>query len=167
MRSVLRQTVSVWALLGGVIVLAIVLVTSTNVAAFGIDRIARLYDTNFSALPGYEDFVRLAVSCAALMFFPYCQFKRGHVFVDLLSKKLSPIAQRGLDMISLLLTIGLALFLAYWMTIGMFETKADHAVSRVLGWPEWPFYFPGILSMLLWAAVATNQLFENSEPLND
>ena len=34
------------------------------------------------------------------------------------------------------------------------------AVSRVLGWPEWPFYLPGLASLLLWAAIAGLQLFE-------
>ncbi len=161
MRPVLRYAASAWAILGGVLILAIVAVTTTNVGAFGIDRLARLYGSHFSALPGYEDFVRLTISCAALMFFPYCQLKRGHVFVDLLSSRLSPRVQRGLDALSLLLTIFLALFLAYWMTLGMIETQADHGLSRVLGWIEWPFYFPGIISLLLWAVVAIDQLFEN------
>ena len=42
----------------------------------------------------------------------------------------------------------------------MLETRADGALSRVLGWPEWPFYLPGIVSLLLWAAVAAVQIFE-------
>jgi hypothetical protein len=40
------------------------------------------------------------------------------------------------------------------MAIGMTETRADQAVSRVLGWPEWPFYLPGLVSLALWAVVA-------------
>ncbi len=52
----------------------------------------------------------------------------------------------------------LSVFLAYWMILGMLETRADHALSRVLGWPEWPFYLPGVVSMLLWSTVAALQL---------
>ena len=48
----------------------------------------------------------------------------------------------------------LVLFLLYWMVIGMLESRADQAVSRVLEWPEWPFYLPGLVSLLLWALVA-------------
>ncbi len=55
-------------------------------------------------------------------------------------------------------TAGIALFLAYWMVFGMLETRADSAVTAVLGWTVWPFYLPGILSMALWAAVALAQL---------
>lgn len=161
MRLIVNHTAAAWAILGGIVVLLVVAVTSTNVGAFGIDRIARLFGTHFPALPGFEDFVRLAISCAALMFFPYCQCKRGHVFVDLFAKTMSPSVQRVLDVLSLLLTIFLALFLAYWMTLGAMETKADNALSRVLGWPEWPFYIPGILSLVLWALVAITQLFDS------
>ena len=53
----------------------------------------------------------------------------------------------------------MALFLAYWMVLGLLETRADGALSRVLGWPEWPFYLPGIASLLLWAAIAAYQVF--------
>ena len=45
-------------------------------------------------------------------------------------------------------------FLFYWMGLGMIETRVDGAVSRVLGWPEWPFYLPGLISLALWAATA-------------
>jgi TRAP-type C4-dicarboxylate transport system permease small subunit len=46
------------------------------------------------------------------------------------------------------------------MTLGLAETRADGALSPVLGWPEWPFYLPGIASLLLWAMVAVLQIFE-------
>jgi TRAP-type C4-dicarboxylate transport system permease small subunit len=159
-RVYLRQAAMVWAAFGGFVLLLIVAVTTTNVGAFVIDRAVRHFDTTFSALPGYEDFVRLAISAAALMFFPYCQSMRGHVSVDILIPRISLKAQWVLDVFSLILTVVLALFLAYWMSIGLLETKADNAVSRVLGWYEWPFYIPGILSLLLWALIAFMQIFE-------
>ena len=53
-----------------------------------------------------------------------------------------------------------ALFLAYWMRLGMIETQEDGALSRVLGWEEWPFYLPGIASLILWAVIALAQIFE-------
>jgi TRAP-type C4-dicarboxylate transport system permease small subunit len=161
MRSLLERIAVVWAVLGGVVLLSIVLVTSTNVAAFGLDRIARLFGDTVSGLPGYEDYVRLAISAAALMFFPYCQARRGHVAVDLFVSLTGPRTRKTLDAISLAGMTALAGFLCYWMVIGMLETRSDGALSRVLGWPEWPFYLPGILSLLLWTAIALDQLFED------
>jgi len=159
MRSIFERAVAGWALLGGAILVAIVLVTTANVGAFGLDKLARPFGGTVSGLPGYEDFVRLAISAAALMFFPYCQLKRGHIAVDILARKSSPAVQRAFDVVSLSLTALLAAFLGYWMLLGMAETYADGALSRVLGWPEWPFYLPGAVSLFLWTAVAATQLF--------
>lgn len=155
--KLVERLASQWALLGGLLLLAIMIVTSVNIAAFGLDRIARLFGANVSALPGYEDFVRLAISCTALMFFPYCQVKRGHVVVDLFASSFPVWFVRLLDRTWLVAILGLALFLLYWMTAGMVETYRDSALSPILGWPEWPFYLPGILSLFLWAAVASAQ----------
>ena len=160
MRALLGRIAVWWALLGGVLLFAIVFVTVTNVGGFALDRVARLFGGTVYGLPGYEDFVRLAISAAALMLLPYCQLVRGHVAVDLFADMAPRRVQKVLDTFSLAAMGVLALFLAYWMTIGMVETRHDGALSRVLSWPEWPFYLPGIVSLLLWAAVAAVQLFE-------
>ncbi|MFC4272896.1 TRAP transporter small permease subunit [Sneathiella chungangensis] len=150
--------VSGWALLAGILTFLIVLVTTINTAAFGADKIARLFGENVAGLAGYEDFVRLAISAVALMFFPYCQRQKGHVAVDLFAERFSLRTQIFLERIILLLTVCVALFLAYWMTLGMISAYEDFASSPILGWPNWPFYVPGILSLFLWAVVALMQL---------
>lgn len=150
--------VSGWALLAGILTFLIVLVTTINTAAFGADKIARLFGENVAGLAGYEDFVRLAISAVALMFFPYCQRQKGHVAVDLFAERFSLRTQIFLERVILLLTVCVALFLAYWMTLGMISAYEDFASSPILGWPNWPFYVPGILSLFLWAVVALMQL---------
>jgi TRAP-type C4-dicarboxylate transport system permease small subunit len=164
MTSILKWLATLWAYAGGICLLAIVLVTTANVGAFGLDRIAALWGADVSGLSGYEDFVRLTISVAALMFFPYCQSKRGHVKVDLFTDRAPRKVNRALDALWLLVTVVTAMFLAYWMWFGMLESRADGQLSRVLGWPEWPFYAPGIFSLLLWALVAVAQLFERDLP---
>lgn len=164
--AVLHRLTALWALLGGLLLLAIVAVTMANVTAFTFDRVLSVVGVNVEGLPGYEDFVRLAVSAAALMCIPWCQARRGHVAVDFFVELMPARAGRGLDRLCLLLTVMVAVFLAYWMMLGMLETRADHVLSRVLGWPEWPFYLPGVVSMALWAAVAALQ-FSGLEVASD
>ena len=132
--------------------------TTFNVGAFTLDRIAALFGTDVAGLPGYEDFVRLAISAAGLMFFPWCQWHRGHVAVDLFMERAPMIVQRRIDQIWLAATAAVALFLGYWMVFGLLENRSDAVVTGVLGWPEWPFYVPGIASLVLWAAIALAQL---------
>lgn len=162
MHNVIQKAVTGWALAAGALLLIIVLVTTANVAAFSMDKVARILGGNVPGLFGYEDFVHLAVGVAALMLMPYCQLRRGHIAVDLFSNLMSPDVQRALDKASLMAIVALTLFLAYWMALGMQETRSDGALSPVLGWPEWPFYAPGIVSLLLWAAVASLQAFGGS-----
>lgn len=155
---------SAWAIAAGLVLLAIVLVTVANVGAFTLDRMLAFAGVDVQGLPGYEDFVRLAVSAAALMCIPWCQARRGHVAVDFFVDMLPGPVQRVLDGLWLALMACLGGFLAFWMTLGMLETHADHALSRVLGWPEWPFYLPGIVSMVLWCVIAVLQLTGREPP---
>jgi len=159
----IERIIEYWALIGGVLLILIVAVTSWNVGAFTLDRIARIFGSNVGALPGYEDFVRLIISVAALMFFPYCQLKRGHVAVELFVARFSNSFREKIDQTWLVATTGLALFLMYWMIKGVAETFSDGVLSPVLGVPEWPFYIPGIVSLFLWAVVATLQVFEGQK----
>src|SRR5262245_44746602 len=96
MKRVERLT-EAWAIAGGLFTLAIVLVTTANILLFASDRVARLFGGVVEGLPGYEDFVSLTVSCAALMFIPLCQLKRGHIAIDVFTERLPVNLQRGLD----------------------------------------------------------------------
>lgn len=160
MNAWLSRIVTWWAIAGGLFILAIVLVTTTNVVLFSLDRLARPFGGAVSGLPGYEDFVSLAVSCAAVMFFPLCQLKRGHVAVDIFTEKLPAQWRNALDRLWSALACLAGLFLGYWMFIGMVQVRDDHASSPVIGWQIWPFYLPGIISLLLWALVAGLQAAE-------
>lgn len=159
-KPLLDRVTTWWAIAGGLFILAIVFVTTANVALFGFDRVARLYGGVVSGLPGYEDFVSLAVSCAALMFFPLCQLRRGHVAVDVFTSRLPPIWLARIDRLWSATACLAAAFLAFWMALGMDQARSDQGTSPVLGWPLWPFYLPGVLSLLLWALVAAAQTFE-------
>lgn len=151
---------AIWATAGGVVLLAVVAVTVVNAGAFGLDKLARFVGGTVPGLPGYEDFVSLAIGAAAPMFLPFCQLRRGHLSVDMLATRFTGWLNAALERSALMGLVGLGAFLAYWMTLGMLETRSDGALSRVLGWPVWPFYLPGIASLLLWAGVAAAQLWD-------
>lgn len=155
--SWIERAAALWALAGGCLLLAITLVTTLNAGAFVLDRISRPFGQTVEGLPGYEEFVRLVISGAVLMVLPYGQVRRGHVAVDLFVRALPMGVRSGLDRLWLAAMAVAALFLAYWMILGLLETRADGTSSRILGWPEWPIYLPGIVSLGLWALVAGRQ----------
>lgn len=167
MTALLRNAAAAWAILGGVVLLAVVAVTTWNAGAFALDRLARTWGGSVGGLPGYEDFVRYAMAAAVPAFLPWCQWRRGHLAVDLFLRRAPRWLDRGIDAVGLIGIAAAALFLAWWMWLGMVETREDGALSRVLGWPEWPFYLPGIASLILWAMVALAQLAGRGEPKDD
>lgn len=159
MSDLLERLAAAFAIAGGTILLAIAAVTGLNVLLYAADLVA---PGRFGIVHGYEDLVRLWVSAAVPLLFPWCELRRGHVAVDLLAERLPERIRRVLDRTAVALSFALALFLAYWMVQGLLETRADGRIAGVLGWPEWPFYLPGLAALALWAAVAGGRLLPGS-----
>ncbi len=159
MESKLRKLCLWWLYFAGILIVILILTTVINIGAFGLDKVARIFDTNVSALSGYEDLVRLLTSCIALMFFPWAQAQRGHVAVEFFADKFSEKLQAKLDIVWLSCTLLLVIFLGVLMCFGLIESYEDASVSTTLGWFEWPFYIPGIISLILWTAVLFFQIF--------
>ena len=156
--SLITRAAEGMAMLGGIILFAIVTVTTVNSAGFALDKIARLWGGSVSGLPGFEDIVTLLVAPAIILFFPYCQLRMGHVAVEFFTARLPQAARRTMDR-TWAAGMGLtALFLLYWLPLAMLDNRADGAVSRVLGWTEWPFFIPGFFALALWAAICFAQV---------
>ncbi len=167
MEALIKKACLWWVYLSGILLLILVLTTVVNIMAFGLDKVARIFDHNVGALSGYEDLVRLLVSCIALMFFPWAQSQRGHVAVDFFAAKFSEKWQARLDVFWLFCTLILVIFLGILMCFGMVESYEDGTLSSILGWAEWPFYIPGIISLLMWTIVLVYQIFvTKGEKLN-
>ncbi len=147
-----------WAILSGLVLLAITAVTVINVSGFAADAVTRQFGVRVPGLSGYEEMVRLWVGPAAFMMLPYCQQKYGHVAVDFVMAKAPAAVGKLIDVISLVATLALALFLIYWMWAGMLDARRDGLISHLLGWQEWVYFIPGLMSFALWAAVILSLL---------
>ena len=159
MKKIISDMCLYWVYLAGIAVLLIVMMTVINIAAFSLDKLARLFDTNVYGLSGYEDVIRLLISCIILMFFPWAQLQKGHVSIEFFTNLLSTHALAIIDKIWLSVTLIVVIFLVVLMYFGLLESYHDGALSRILGIIEWPFYIPGIISLLLWIVVIIYQLF--------
>ena len=151
------RAANLFALAGGCLLLAIIGVTATNTSLFIADRIAALFDSNVHGLSGYEDFTGLATGTAILLMLPYCQAQRGHLAVDVLAQRLPARLNLALGVVWAVLMAVAAAGLGIALVYGMIELRSDMAVSRVLGWPIWPFLLPGCASLALWAIISARQ----------
>ena len=159
-KALLIRIINGWALLGGALLLLIVAVTAINAAGFTANTIARVWGGTVSGLPGYEDAVTMIVGVAAMLMFPYAQLHRGHAAVDVVMQHAPDWANRFVTVLSSLILGVTLLWMAWMLTQGVLQVRADRIETTVLGWPVWIFMPFAVVSCLLWAAAAVLNIFE-------
>jgi len=159
-KAILIRTINGWALLGGLLLLLIVLLTAINAAGFTANAIARAWGGNVSGLPGYEDAVTMIVGVAAMLMFPYAQLHRGHAAVDVVMQHAPAWANRIVTVLSSLILASVLLWMAWMLAQGVLQVRADRIETTVLGWPVWIFMPFAVVSCLLWAAASVLNIVE-------
>lgn len=146
-QSFLRRVIEGWALLGGVVLLAVVAVNVRQVAG------------GVAGLPFAGDFelTEIGVAVAAFMFLPYCQLVGGNVTADVFTARAGPRTLRVLRSFGSIAALCLSALLLWRMTAGMIDQKTYALTSAILQIPIWWVYLPILASLALLglAAVAT------------
>lgn len=163
LRLFLTRLIHAWALLGGALLLLIVGLTALNAAGFTANMIARSWGGYVSGLPGYEDAVQMLVGVAAFMMFPYAQLYRAHAAVDVVSQFAPAWVNRAIAIISGLILTALLVWMAWMLTRGTLQVRADRIETVVLGWPVWVFMPAAVISCLLWAVATVLDLLAPAE----
>lgn len=88
--TVLDRLVQAVALLGGLLLVAL-----STMVVISVTLRSDLVGT--AGVPGDFELVQMATAVAAFCFLPYCQLRRGNIFVDTFTLKLPVGWQRGLD----------------------------------------------------------------------
>lgn len=162
-RKTVEKCVTYWALFGGALLLVIVLITGLNVAGFSLNRIFRIFGSSFPGISGYEDIVTLLVGVAAVTMFPFCQYQKGNIAVDLFMTNAPRWLENLVEKFSSLLMLATVVFLAWMMVLGTLQVKEDGDLSQVLGIPVWPFMAISIVSMVLWVATCLIDIFPDAK----
>jgi TRAP-type C4-dicarboxylate transport system permease small subunit len=131
----LHRTATGVALLGGLVLFALTLLTVISVAGRAV----------FSApIPGDFELVELGMAVAIFSFLPYCQIVRGNVIVDLFTSKASARTRALLDGIGNLLFTAIAALLTWRVALGGLEIRSYHETTMVLQVPVWWGYVPAV-----------------------
>ncbi|WP_245555219.1 TRAP transporter small permease [Ahrensia kielensis] len=134
-----------WALLGGVLVMGLALMTAASAVSNLITGIP------FSA--DYE-LVKHIIAIAIFMFLPYCQITGSNVSVDVFTERMRPRAKTAMAVLSSALALGFALFMLVLMYGGLLSYLKYREVTPVLKLPLWTAFPPILLSLLLLALAA-------------
>lgn len=133
---------SVLAIFGGLVMLACAVMVCVSVTMRWLVS---------ASVPGDFEFVQIAVAVSTFAFLPFCQIKRGNIFVDTFTSWLPDRTQRVLDSVWDLAYAVCAGVICWRLFVGGYETVANHTTTMVLGLPiGW-----AILTTALMAAFLT------------
>jgi TRAP-type C4-dicarboxylate transport system permease small subunit len=135
----------VWAVLGGVLLLAIMLMTVASVAMRATLGIPILGDF---------ELVELGTAIAVFAFLPYCHQAGGNVVVDAFTNRAPGRIKSGLAALGSLVLLAIALILVWRMAEGGHDFYRYHEVTTNLGIPRW-WAFPSILISLTLLALVS------------
>ena len=136
-----EKLISVWALVGGLILLSVV---SLNIGSI-IGGILLIH------VPGDFELTQIGVAVAVFCFLPYCQLYNHNVTADIFTfwanNKTILLLRIGGAVIALLFSI----LLLWRMTDGMLDQKKYDYTTAILQIPVWTAFIPILISLWLLA----------------
>ena len=134
-----------WALIGGLLLLAIALLTSYSAGAgwlFG------------KPLPGDVEMVEMLTAVSVFMFLPYCQITGANVTADLFTAGASPRTVALLQLLGAVVALAFSVLLLWRMYEGLLDYRQYVETTTILKIPIWWAYLPALASLALLAAAA-------------
>lgn len=146
--GLLRGIIRAWALAGGLIILALVLIT----AASAVSNL--LFNAPFA---GEYELAKHFVGIAIFTFLPYCQLTGANVTVDIFTTGFGPRAKAAMLLASSLLAAAFAILLLHQMSLGFGDYLRYPEETAVLHLRLWTAFPPILVSLalLLVAAILT------------
>ena len=141
-----------WAIVGGLVLLAVVLV---NVASV----IGSIFWRPF---PGDFELTEMGVAVAAFAFLPFCQLTAANVTADIFTARASHRWISGFKLAAALVALGFALLLAWRMYYGMLDQRTYGYTTAILQIPIWWAFVPILFSLVLLAVAALVTLVDSS-----
>ena len=129
-----------WALLGGVVLLFIALMTTWSAFTGWV----------FSKpLPGDFELTEVLVAISVFSMLPYCQQTDANVTADIFTAGAGPRAVAGFRLFSQLVSLGVAAVLTWRVWAGMLDYRQFVETTAILKIPIWWAYVPAVASLVL------------------
>lgn len=146
-KGFLRRATEAWALLGGLLLLAIALMTSYSAGAGWLVG---------KPLPGDVELVEMLTAVSVFMFLPYCQIAGANVTADLFTAGASPRTVARLELLGAVVALAFSVLLLWRMYLGLLDYRQYVETTTILKIPIWYAYLPALLSLVLLAAAAAD-----------
>jgi len=141
----LATLIEAWALLGGLLLLAVVLLNTASIIGGAV------FGTPF---PGDFELTEVGIGVAAFAFLPYGQLSGANVTADIFTSRASPRAIAVLTLAASCTALVFALLLLWRMSAGMIDQKTYGYTTAILQVPHWWAFLPILISLALLAIAA-------------
>ncbi|MFA7415186.1 MAG: TRAP transporter small permease [Rhizobium sp.] len=154
-KGLAHRLIEAWALLGGVVILAVVAIQSISVVtgAFG------------HPLPGDFELTELGVAVGAFAFLPYCQLTGANVTADIFTSGLGRRWQAVLVFFSAIIALVFSVVMAWRTWIGTQDQFSYDYQTAILQIPIGYAFVPIVISLILVAVAAFATLLESYQDI--
>jgi TRAP-type C4-dicarboxylate transport system permease small subunit len=135
-----RLLIGIWALLGGTVLCAVVLVNVYSTAASAL--LGRPF-------PGDFEMTEIGVAVAVFAFLPYCQITGANVTADIFTARASAKTVAVLQLAASIVALAFAALLVWRMWAGMLDQNAYGYTTAILQFPHWIAFLPILASLML------------------
>jgi TRAP-type C4-dicarboxylate transport system permease small subunit len=143
-----RRVIEWWAVAGGVMLLAIALMTAWSATT------SLLFDR---PLPGDFELTEIMVAVAVFAFLPYCQLTDANVTADIFTANAGARAIAGFRLLASVLGLGISALLTWRTWAGLLDYREFVETTAILKIPIWTAYVPALasLGLLMYACLIT------------
>ncbi|MBL4741277.1 MAG: TRAP transporter small permease [Sneathiella sp.] len=128
----------VWALIGGLVLLSVVLVNAYSICA---DLFAN------KPFPGDFEITEVGVAIAIFCFLPYCQITGSNVSADIFTAKAGKLQITLMSLFAGIIALGFSSLLLWRMSDGFASYLEYEEVTGILGFPIWVGFIPCLFSL--------------------
>jgi TRAP-type C4-dicarboxylate transport system permease small subunit len=131
------------ALAGGVILTALAVMSVVSIVGRAFSRVG------LGPVPGDFELIEAGCAVAVFAFLPWCQFRQGHVTVDLLGSYLPTSLWASLAVIGNVAMSIIALIVGWQLWLGFLDKLENHETSMILQMPIWWGYAAGVAASIV------------------
>jgi len=142
------KVITGWALVGGLVLIAVVMVNAWSIVASALIN---------KPFPGDFELTEMGAAIAVFCFLPYCQLVGANVSADIFTMRAGRRSQALMSVMAALVAVLFAGILLWRMSAGLQDYREYQEFTGILQIPIWWAFVPALISLvlLLWAALIT------------
>ncbi len=162
---IVRKITAAIALLGGLLLLALVVMTVVSITGRALVGTFDIFPfSEFGPVPGDFELVSAGCAVAACAFMPWCQLNRGHVTVDVFLTAMSGRTKAVLTLVGNILMTGAVVLIAWRMHLGLVDKLSYNETTMILQMPVWYGYAGATVGLWIFAVTSAYTVWR---PINE